>query len=422
MKVLVLGRGGREHAIVWKVAQSPLVKKVYCATGNSGISQLAELVSISAEKIHDLLDFALKKKIDLTLVGPEISLTEGIVDLFSENGLKIVGPTRKIAQMEGSKAFAKNLMEKYGIPTAGFGAFSSEQEAFAYIEQKGAPLVIRADGLSAGKGVIVARDEITAKLAVNVMMKDQIFGDAGKKVVIEEFLQGEEAACFAFIHKNKVLGSCTCEDFKRAYDGNRGPNTGGMGAFSPSEKISSAMMKKINKEILDPVLKAMKKEGMDYSGIMFVNLIICDGSPKVTEFNLRFNDPLTQVVLPRLKSDLVEVMNCILTDNVKDLKIEWDKRHSLSVVGVSQGYPLKYNEGFIISGLDKVSVCDDLFLFHAGTKMYNGQLVTSGGRVFDVTGLGKNLEEVREKVYQEMKKVCYTGIHYRRDIGVQGRV
>ncbi|MDD2716959.1 MAG: phosphoribosylamine--glycine ligase [Candidatus Wallbacteria bacterium] len=419
MRILVLGRGGREHAIVWKVSRSPLVKKIYCATGNSGIAELAELVDIKAEDINGLLKFAEQKKIDLTLVGPEVSLTEGIVDLFHEHGLKILGPTKNVARLEGSKAFAKRLMMKYDIPTARFGAFSDEQEAFKYIEKVGAPLVVRADGLSAGKGIIIAKDEITAKLAVNVMIKDRIFGDAGRTVVLEEYLMGQEISCFLFIHKNKVLSFTTCEDYKRAYDGNRGPNTGGMGAFSPSNKVDAALEKKIEKEIFKPVITAMKKEGMEYSGVMFVSLILSeDGTPKVTEFNLRFNDPLTQVVLPRLNADLVEVVLGILNDDTKKLKIEWDKRSCLNVVGVSEGYPLKYSTGHVITGLDKVSCSPDLHLFHAGTKNHNGNLVTGGGRVFDITSIGKSIEEARKKVYEEIKKVCYSGIHYRKDIGI----
>jgi len=419
MKVLVLGRGGREYAIAWKVSQSPLVKKVFVATGNAGTKAFAENIDIKSEDIDGLLKFALKEKIDLTLVGPEVAFTEGLVDVFMKNDLKIMGPTKKVSQLEGSKSFAKRLLDKYDIPTANYGSFCSEEEAFKYIEEVGAPLVIRADGLAAGKGVIIAKDEITAKLAVNVMMKDKIFGEAGRSVVIEEYMTGETVSLFAFVHKNKSLSTTTAQDYKRAYDSDRGPNTGGMGAFSPSKRVSAADKKNIDKIILTPVLEAMKKEGLEYSGIMFVSLIITEKGPKVIEFNLRFNDPLTQVILPRLDGDLTEIILKILNDDVKDLKIKWKKDCCIGIVGVSGGYPLKYQKGYLISGFEELEKDKDVILFHARTKYKNGQLVTSGGRIFDIVVLDKNMKNARKVVYEKIKKVYFSGIHFRKDIGLE---
>lgn len=418
MKVLILGRGGREHAIAWKISQSKNVDKIYVATGNAGMEEFAEIVNIKAEEVDKLLEFALDKKIDLTLVGPEVSFMRGIVDKFNEHNLKIMGPTRKVAQLEASKAFAKELMDKYNIPTAKYGAFDNEEEAFEYIETVGAPLVVRADGLAAGKGLIVAKDEITAKLAVNVMMKDKIFGEAGSKVVIEEFLVGRSITVFAFIQNNKVIGYTTAEDYKRAYDGDRGPNTGGMGAFSPSNKVDEKLIARIEKEILNSVLNAMKKEGLDYSGIMFINFILTNDGPKVVEFNLRFNDPLTQVILPRLENDLFEVIMHILNGEGDTIEIKWKDKICLGVVAVSQGYPLKYKTDFVISGIDEVNVGDDILLFHARTKKVGNNYLTCGGRIVDIISLGNSIEEVRKKVYGEMKKIDYYGIHYRHDIGI----
>lgn len=417
MKVLVLGRGGREYAIAWKVSQSPLVKKVFVATGNAGTEAFAENINIKSEDIDGLLKFALKEKIGLTLVGPEISFGEGIVDIFTENNLKIMGPTKKVSQLEASKSFAKELLDKYNIPTAKYGSFCTEQEAFKYIEEVGAPLVIRADGLAAGKGVIIAKEEITAKLAVNVMIKDKIFGDAGKSVVIEEYMTGETVNLFAFVHKNKALSTTTAHDYKRAYDSDRGPNTGGMGAFSPSKRVNTADKKNIEKTILKPVLDAMKKEGLEYSGIMFVSLILTENGPKVIEFNLRFNDPLTQVILPRLDGDLAEIILKILNDDVRGMKINWKKECCIGIVGVSGGYPLKYQKGYPISGFEELEKDNDVMLFHARTKDKNGQLVTCGGRIFDLVVLDKNMNNARKIVYEKIKKVYFSGIHFRKDIG-----
>jgi len=417
MKVMILGRGGREHAIAWKISKSPLVEKIYVATGNAGTDKIAENIDIKSENIDKLLNFALKEKIDLTLVGPEIAFTEGLVDVFTKNGLKIMGPTKKVSQLESSKAFAKKLLDKYKIPTAAYGAFCCEEDAFKYIEKVGAPLVIRADGLAAGKGVIIAKDEITAKLAVNVMIKDKIFGEAGNSVVIEEYMTGETVSLFAFVHKNKALSTTTAHDYKRAYDNERGPNTGGMGAFSPSLRITDSEQKKIEKEILNPVLEAMKKEGLEYSGIMFISLILTENGPKVIEFNLRFNDPLTQVILPRLNGDLAEIILKILNNDVEDIKIKWKKECCVGVVGVSGGYPLKYQKGYPITGIDTLKLSDDLLLFHARTENKRGQLITAGGRIFDIVALDKKLDKAIDKVYKEIKKVFFTGIHFRKDIG-----
>ncbi|MGM0606840.1 MAG: phosphoribosylamine--glycine ligase [Candidatus Muiribacteriota bacterium] len=417
MKFLVIGRGGREHAIVWKLSQSPQVEKIYCATGNAGISKIAECIDIKAEEIDELLKFALKNKIDYTIVGPEISLTEGIVDKFEAEGLKIFGPSRKTSRLEGSKAFAKKIMEKYNIPTAKFGTFDSQDKAFEYIEEVGAPLAIKTDGLSAGKGFIIAKDEITAKLAVNVMMQDKVFGDAGKHIVIEQLLTGDEITITFFTDSKKHYGLCSAQDYKRAYDMNRGPNTHGMGAISPAPVWNNKVEKEVENKVIKPFLKALKKEKLNMKGVVYMTLILTDEGPKVVELNVRFGDPEAQVVLPRMKTDLAEVVSKILEKKGDELKIEWGDKAICSQI-VSGGYPLKYITGRLITGIEKIKTSSKAVLFHSGTALQNERYYTNGGRVLCLTILNNDVQKARKKLYENISKVFFREMHYRNDIGL----
>jgi len=417
MNVLVIGRGGREHALVWKIKRSPLVKKVYCATGNSGIEALAERVNIPAEHVDKLVDFAKKHDIGLTVVGPEVALAQGIVDKFEKEGIKIFGPSKAAVQLENSKAFAKQLMGKYNIPTAKFGLFSNEQDAFDYIDKYSPPFVIKADGMDSGKGLILAKDEITARLAVQVIMKDKTFGEAGNCVIIEEAVSGTETGIVAFTDGDRILGSVSTGIYKRVYDNDRGPFTGGMGAYSPDPHVSETDMKVINDRILQPIIDAMKKEKCKLKGILYMDLILTDKGPKVVEFQVRFNDPATQTILPRLKSDLVEIMLAICEGKAEKLNIEWDSRSTVEVVLVSGGYPMKYNTSMVISGTNNVSASDDLMLFHAGTgRDASDKLITAGGRALDIVALAPTINEARKKAYNEVEKIYFKDIHFRKDI------
>jgi phosphoribosylamine--glycine ligase len=417
MNVLVIGRGGREHALVSKIKQSPLVKKVYCATGNSGIEQLAERVNIPAEHVDKLVEFAKKHNVALSVVGPEVALAQGIVDKFEKEGLKIFGPSKASVQLENSKAFAKQLMSKYNIPTAKFGVFSNEQEAFDYIDRNSPPFAIKADGMDSGKGLIIARDEITARLAIQVIMKDKTFGEAGNCVIIEEAVSGTETGIVAFTDGNKILSATSTRVYKRVYDGDRGPFTGGMGAYSPDPHVSEEVMKIITEKILQPTIDAMKKEKYMLKGALYMDLILTDHGPKVVEILVRFNDPATQVVLPRLKTDIVEIMLAICEGKADKLNIEWDPRSTVEVVLVSGGYPMKYNTGMLISGVCNVCESDDLLLFHAGTGCDpSDKLVTAGGRALDVVAIAANITEARKKVYNEVEKIYFKDIHFRKDI------
>ncbi|MCK9225027.1 MAG: phosphoribosylamine--glycine ligase [Candidatus Muirbacterium halophilum] len=417
MNVLVIGRGGREHAIVWKLAQSPIVEKVFCATGNAGMCPHAECIDIKAEDVDELLKFAKRNKVAFTVVGPEISLTEGIVDRFEENGLKIFGPKKNTAQLEGSKAYAKKIMGKYKIPTARFGTFEDQDAAFKYIEDVGAPLAIKTDGLSAGKGFIIAKDEITAKLAVNVMMQDKVFGDAGKSIVIEELLSGDEVTITFFTNGEKMWGLVSAQDYKRAYDMNRGPNTHGMGAISPAPIWNDKIEADVKKFVINPFLKALKKEKLDIKGVVYMTLILTDEGPKVVELNVRFGDPESQVVLPRLKNDLAEVIKKILDDDTDDLKIEYESKAICSQI-VSGGYPLKYITGRLITGIEKIKQSKDLTLFHSGTVLQNERFYTNGGRVLCLTVKNDDVSKARKILYDNISKIFFREMHYRNDIGL----
>jgi phosphoribosylamine--glycine ligase len=419
MRVLVVGGGGREHALVWKIAQSPKVSKVYCAPGNAGISEQATIVPIKANELNGLLEFALKEKIDLTVVGPEDPLTRGIVDLFGSKGLSIFGASQKAAEIEGSKAFAKEMMKKYRVPTASFEIFEDRKEAMAYIRRLGAPVVVKADGLAAGKGVIVCRTVEEALQSVERIMVEKIFGEAGNRVVIEEYLVGEEASYIAFTDGKTILPMASSQDHKPIFDGDEGPNTGGMGAYSPAPVVTDWIHEMILEKILRPIIQGMGEEGRRYKGVLYAGIMICEGVPKVLEFNARFGDPETQPVLMRMKGDIVPILEACMKGNLSQCEIEWDKRASVCVVMASGGYPGDYEKGKMIKGLDEVARMEDILVFHAGTSLKDGQMVTNGGRVLGVTGLGKDIPNAIERTYQAVKKISWDGVHYRKDIGLK---
>ncbi|WIY61623.1 phosphoribosylamine--glycine ligase [Bacillus arachidis] len=412
MNVLVIGRGGREHALAWKFAQSEQVEKVYVAPGNEGMRDVAMPVDIDENDFDALVLFAKENNIGLTFVGPEIPLMNGIVDRFEAEGLRVFGPNKAAAVIEGSKAFTKELMKKYDIPTAAYETFTNYEEAVAYIQKVGAPIVIKADGLAAGKGVTVAMTLEEALQAVKEMLQDVKFGEASKKVVIEEFLDGQEFSLMAFVNGKTVYPMVIAQDHKRAFDGDKGPNTGGMGAYSPVPQIPESAVSEAIETILHPTAKAMIQEGRSFTGILYAGLILTNEGPKVIEFNARFGDPETEVVLPRLESDLVDVCNYVLDG--KELTLKWSEEAVIGVVLASKGYPEAYEKGAVISGLDTL---EDAIVFHAGTAMKHGDFVTNGGRVLFVACKGKDLQEAKDNVYKEIKKIESDGLFYRSDIG-----
>jgi phosphoribosylamine--glycine ligase len=417
MKVLVVGSGGREHALIWKIAQGPKVSKVYCAPGNAGISEQATIVPIQANDLNGLLEFALREKIDLTVVGPEDPLTRGIVDLFESKDLLIFGATKKAAEIEGSKAFAKEMMKKYHIPTASYEIFDHRNEAVKYIRNQGAPIVVKADGLAAGKGVIVCRTVEEAIHSVDQIMVKKIFGNAGNRVVVEEYLVGEEASYLAFTDGKTILPLASSQDHKPVLDGDQGPNTGGMGAYSPAPVVTDEVHEKIIEKVLRPVIYGMREEGRPYKGVLYAGLMIHEGHPKVLEFNARFGDPETQPVLMRMKGDIVPILEACMQGTLSRHKIEWDNRASVCVVMASKGYPGDYEKGKIIEGLKEVSQMEMVSVFHAGTTLKDGQIITNGGRVLGVTGLGEDIPRAIERAYQAVKKISWNGVYYRTDIG-----
>ncbi|MFC1674463.1 phosphoribosylamine--glycine ligase [Candidatus Omnitrophota bacterium] len=421
MRILVIGSGGREHALVWKIAQSKLADKIFCAPGNAGIAELAECVDIKADDIPRLLDFARREKIDLTVVGPEIPLTMGIVDEFTKRGLKIFGPNKKAAQLEGSKVFSKELMAKYKVPTAAFKIFDLPVEANDYIDKIGAPCVVKADGLAAGKGVVVAKTVDQAKQAVNSMMKDKIFGEAGNRVIIEECLEGEEASIIVLTDSREVIPLASSQDHKRVFDNDQGPNTGGMGAYSPAPVVNPGLFKEINEKVVDRTIDGLAKEGIEFRGVLYAGIMITKDGPKALEFNVRFGDPETQAILPRLKSDLLEAMlatsEAKLGKVVKAGGLSWYEQACVCVVCASGGYPGRYEKGKGISGLDEVSKSREIAVFHSGTKSEDDKIVTAGGRVLGVTGLGASIKEAIDNTYQAVTKISFEGMHYRKDIG-----
>ncbi len=423
MKILVIGSGGREHALVWKVAQSRLAKKVFCAPGNGGIAGVAECVDIKAEDVPVLVEFVRKEKIDFTVVGPEKALSLGIVDEFTKYGLGIFGPNKNAARLEASKVFSKNLMAKYNVPTANFGIFDNPEEAKKYIEKIGAPCVVKADGLAAGKGVVVAESVDEAKQAVASMMQEKIFGEAGGKVIVEECLQGQEASILVFTDSREVIPLVSSQDHKRIFDNDLGPNTGGMGAYSPAPAVTPVLMREILEKIVYRAIDGLLKEGVTYKGVLYAGVMLTKDGPKALEFNVRFGDPETQVILPRLKSDLLEVMmgvsNQVLSKVIKSGGLKWDPRACACVVCASGGYPGDYQKGKEIFGLNEAAKIKDAVVFHAGTKISQGKCLTSGGRVLGVTGMGRTIKGAVSKAYQAVGKINFEGMHYRRDIGAK---
>lgn len=417
MNVLVIGSGGREHALIWKIVQSPWVKKVFCAPGNAGISKLAECIDIKAEDIKGLRNFALKNQVDLTIVGPEGPLVAGIVDLFSASKLPVFGPRKKAAALEGSKVFAKRLMIKYGIPTADYRIFQSPDKALSFLKKTKFPVVVKAEGLAAGKGVIIAKDYDMAADAIQTIMVKEIFGNAGKRVLVEEFLEGEEVSFMAVTDGKTLLPLATSQDHKAIYDGDKGPNTGGMGAYSPAPIVDANLEKEIVSTILQPAIRAMAEEGKPYMGILYAGLIINQGKPKVLEFNCRLGDPETQPVMVRMKSDLVELVQAAIDGNLQNISVEWDTRPAVCVVMASGGYPGSYRAGEVISGIETASRMENVTIFHGGTSLKGDLLVTSGGRVLGVTALGYDIGAAVKQAYSAVKEIKWQGAYYRKDIG-----
>lgn len=415
MKILVVGFGGREHTLVWKLKNSSKVEKIYCAPGNAGIADMAECVDIRAEDVEKLCTFAKENKIDLTIVGPEGALAEGITDIFEGEGLKIFAPNKKCSQLECSKTFTKEFLVRHQIPTALYKEYTDFESAKKDIGIFGYPMVIKADGLAAGKGVVIAEDEETALKTLKEMMHDKVFGSAGDKVVIEEFLTGIETSILCFVDGKTIVPMVSAQDYKKIYDNDEGLNTGGMGTYSPSLIYDDDLDKKIEEQVLRPVIDGFNKDNLDFKGILFIGLMIKDGEPKVLEFNVRFGDPEAQTVLSRLETDLIDIIESILDEKLDQQEIKWSDQHAVCVVIASGGYPESYEKGKIITGLDQVD--KDVMVFHAGTKFEDEQIVTSGGRVLGVTACADTLEEARQKAYDNVKKINFDGAYYRKDIG-----
>ncbi|CRZ35160.1 phosphoribosylamine--glycine ligase [Herbinix hemicellulosilytica] len=417
MKVLVVGSGGREHAIVWKVKKSPKVDKIYCAPGNAGISEYAQCIDIPVNAHEALADFALKNGIDLTIVGPDDPLAEGVVDVFENKGLRIFGPRKNAAIIESSKVFAKKLMKKYNIPTAAFETFDSADEAVAYLKKCNYPIVLKADGLALGKGVLICNDYDEAVQGVKTIMEDKKFGSAGNRIVIEEYITGPEVSVLAFCDGTHILPMTSAQDHKRIYDDDKGPNTGGMGTLSPSPFYTKEIDNYCRKHIYQPVIDAMKAEGRDFVGILFVGLMLTKDGPKVLEFNARFGDPEAQVVLPRLKNDLVEVCEACIEGRLDEIELSFEDNAAVCVILASEGYPDKYEKGYEIQGLKNFAGESDFLVFHAATKSENGKVLTNGGRVLGVTAIGRDLKEARKKAYEAADKIYFKNKYMRRDIG-----
>jgi phosphoribosylamine---glycine ligase len=421
MKVLVIGGGGREHALVWKIAQSPMVGKVFCAPGNPGTAQLAENVDLAVDDLQGLLAFAKKEGVGLTVVGPELPLSLGLVDLFEEHGLKVFGARKNAAIIEASKAFSKDLMEKYQVPTAAYGVFTEVEPAVRFIDQTGIPIVVKADGLAAGKGVIIAQTREEAVAAVTDMLSGNAFGAAGSRVVVEEFLRGEEASFLAFTDGKIIIPLASAQDHKAVFDGDQGPNTGGMGAYSPAPVVTPAIHEKAMAEVMRRTVDGMAAEGRPYRGVLYAGLMIDGDSVKTLEFNARFGDPECQPLLMRMKSDIVPVLLAVAAGDLSGIEIEWHEKAAVCVVLAAEGYPGDYRKGDAISGLEEAGKVEDLVVFHAGTKGADGAVVTNGGRVLGVTALGSTVQEAIDRAYRGVSLVSWPGMHYRRDIGAKAK-
>jgi phosphoribosylamine--glycine ligase len=419
MKILIVGSGGREHALAWKAKQSTKVEQVFVAPGNAGtaLEPGIENIAIAVDDIAALLDFAQKEAVGLTIIGPEVPLVAGIVDRFQEAGLKCFGPTAKAAQLEGSKSFCKDFMARHRIPTAEYQTFTDKAQALAYIQEKGAPIVVKADGLAAGKGVIVAQTVEEANAAVEDMLSGNVFGEAGHRVVIEEFLAGEEASFIVIADGKHALPMATSQDHKARDNGDKGPNTGGMGAYSPAPVVTSEIHARVMREVIEPTLKGMTADGQPYTGFLYAGLMIGhDGSVKVLEYNCRFGDPETQPIMMRLKSDLVELCEAALAGELNKVETNWDERAALGVVLAAGGYPDAYRKGDVISGLP-AQESEDRKVFHAGTQQVDGKIVTAGGRVLCACALGRDIQEAQSKAYELTRGIDWDNVYYRTDIG-----
>ena len=418
MKTLLIGGGGREHALAWKLAQSPKVESILAAPGNPGIAELpkCECVALNLDDLEKVADFAEDNGIDLTVVGPEATLVAGIADVFKRRGLPVFGPSKAAAQLEGSKAFSKELMAKYDIPTAFFKVCEDIETAKAYVEEKGAPIVVKADGLAAGKGVVVAMTKEEALEAIDDMMADQKFGNAGARVVLEEYMEGEEASLLAFTDGKTVVPMIAAQDHKRIFDNDEGPNTGGMGTYAPAPVMTDVLRLKATERVLKPVVAAMAEEGTPYQGCLYAGLMINGDSVKVVEFNCRFGDPETQVILPLLDGDLADIMLACATGTLDEVEVAWHDKAAVCVVMASGGYPGKYENGKEISGLADANADEATVVFHAGTKAVDGKIVTAGGRVLGVTSVDKNIRDARDRAYAAVEKVKFDQVFYRKDI------
>lgn len=419
MKVLVIGKGAREHALVWKLSQSSQVKKLYCAPGNPGIGKIAELIDIPQEAVEQLVQFASSKKIDLTLVGPEAPLAAGISDRFNKERLSIFGPSQKAARLESSKTWAKEFMHRHHIPTASYEVFADFQSALSFSRRAGFPLVIKATGLAAGKGAVIVKNREEAERTLREMMVEKILGESGREVVLEDYLAGEELSLMAFCDGNCIVPMLLAQDHKKVYDGDEGPNTGGMGTYAPVPFISPNDLREFQEKILEPTLKGLQKEGIDFKGIIYAGLMLTNSGPKVLEYNCRFGDPEAQAVIPLLETDLLEVCQAVIEGSLVKVKLQWKPSYATCVVLASAGYPGAYEKGKPVHGLEDISEEEGL-VFHAGTKLENGKLVTDGGRVLGVTALGETLEKSIEKAYRLVDKIHFQGMHYRSDIGRKG--
>ena len=417
MRVLVIGGGGREHALVWKISQSQKVTDIYCSPGNAGTAEIAKNVPIAADQVDQLLAFAQENEIGLTVVGPEQPLVMGIVDQFQEKGLRIFGPTACAAELEGSKAFSKDIMKKHGLPTAEYKTFSSHKEAQSYFDKETGPIVVKASGLAAGKGVILCRNSEEGLNAVNTIMKDKSFGEAGDKVVIEEFLEGQEVSVLAFSDGKTFLLMDSAQDHKAAFDGDKGPNTGGMGAYSPAPIFNDLLRQEVCDKIIHPLICAMNSEGRPYKGILYAGLMLTKKGPKILEFNARFGDPETQPILVRMASDIIPLFEACIDGTLDRFKLKWKPEPAVCVVMAAKGYPGSYRKGKEISGLNSAADLPDVVVFHAGTKVEAGRVITSGGRVLGVTATGPDISSAIKKAYEAVAKIKWDGIHYRKDIG-----
>ena len=416
MKILIIGSGGREHAIAWKISNESNVKEIYCAPGNAGISDVAKCLNINETDTDSLVKFAKENKIDLTIVGPEVPLVNGIVDEFEKENLRIFGPNKKCSQLEGSKAFCKDFMIRHNIPTAKYKEYTDLEKAISEIDSFGYPVVIKADGLAAGKGVVISENKEDAISTLKDMMEDKKFGNAGDKIVVEEFLKGIETSILAFVDNDTIVPMVSAKDHKKVFNKEMGPNTGGMGTFSPSEIYTNELSEEIMVNVLQKTLDGFKKDNLNYKGILFVGLMITNEGAKVLEYNVRFGDPETQSVLFRLESNLSEIMDSIIDNNLKNIDIKYSEEEAVCVMLTSGGYPESYEKGKIIKGLDKLD--DDIVVFHSGTKLVDGNLVTNGGRVIGITTKAKTVKNAAEKVYENIKRINFEGMHYRTDIGI----